>query len=177
MIKRSDYEYTNSMKQDKSGLTIERIFDAPLEKVWRTWTDPKIVKNWWGPKDFTAPKIQIDFREGGKYLYEMRGKAGPDMPVRDFWSGGVFKKIVPMKKIVLTDYFTDDKGNKVSSTYYGMSADFPMEMELMVTFKGQGDRTKLTLNYPTRGKMPAADRKGMKEGWNQSLDKMAEALK
>lgn len=50
-------------------ITISRVFDAPREKVWKAWTDPELIKKWWGPKDFTAPRIEIDFRVGGKYLF------------------------------------------------------------------------------------------------------------
>lgn len=164
------------MEKNNSELLITRVFDAPREKVWKAWTDPEEVKKWWGPRDFTAPHVEIDLRVGGKYLYCMRGAAGPDVPVRDYWSGGVFKEIVPMEKIVLTSHFTDEKGNQVPATYYDMNADFPMEMEASVIFEALDGKTKITLHYPDRGNMPETDRMGMKEGWNQSLDKMAEAL-
>lgn len=64
--------------KDKNEITISRIFDAPRESVWKMWTDPKEVKKWWGPKDFTAPEIKIDFTVGGKYLYCMRGAGASD---------------------------------------------------------------------------------------------------
>lgn len=79
-------------------LVIERVFDAPVEKVWAAWTEPEQIKNWWGPEGYSAPDIQIDLREGGKYLYCMRGPAGPGGPIVDAWSGGEFKEIVPLKK-------------------------------------------------------------------------------
>lgn len=167
-----------SQENDKTGLTISRIFDAPREKMWEAWTNPEMIKRWWGPKGFSAPAAKVDLREGGKYLYAMRGKPGPDKPERDFWSGGVFQEIVPGEKIVATDYFTDEKGNQVPASYYGMNPGFPTEMTVIATFEDAGEnKTKFTLRYPTRGDMPVADREGMNEGWNQSLDKLAEALK
>src|SRR4051812_30276601 len=50
-------------------IVIERIFDAPREKVWKAWTEPEHIKHWWGPKDFTAPHAKNDLHVGGKYLY------------------------------------------------------------------------------------------------------------
>ncbi len=166
------------MDKNKNELRIERIFDAPRDVVWRVWTDSEFVKKWWGPKDFTAPEVAIDFCKGGKYLYCMRGKVAPDMPERDYWSGGVFQEIVAMERIILTDYFADENGNQVSATYYGMDAKTPMEMMLTITFEDhETDKTKLTLYYPDRGDMSEVESEGMRQGWNQSLDKFADAIK
>ena len=56
----------------KEDLIVTRIIDAPVEQVWRAWTDPEYVKRWWGPKDYTSPSCKIDLRVGGKYLFSMR---------------------------------------------------------------------------------------------------------
>lgn len=164
------------------ALVIERVFDATLEKVWAAWTDPEQVKKWWGPKDFTAPSITSDFRVGGKYLYAMHGPAGTEFD-KDMWSTGTYKEIVPpdpsnpsgQAKIVATDSFADEQGNVVSSSHYGMEG-MPMELTLTVTFEDLGDgRTKLIIHHEG---FPAGPHfEGANEGWNQSLDKLAEALK
>ena len=49
-----------------------QIFNAPLNEVWKAWTEPESVKKWWGPNNFTAPVVKIDLKEGGSYLYSMR---------------------------------------------------------------------------------------------------------
>jgi uncharacterized protein YndB with AHSA1/START domain len=87
------------------------------------------------------------------------------------WSGGVFREIVPMERIVVSDYFADEHGNKVPPSHYGV--EWPNdEGVLTVTFADLGDgKTKLTLHTP------AAVDEGETEGWNESLDKFAEALK
>lgn len=74
--------------EDKKTIIIERIFDNPREAVWQAWITPKMVKKWWGPKDFTAPFAKIDFRVGGKYVYAMHGPAGSEWD-RDMYSAGV----------------------------------------------------------------------------------------
>jgi uncharacterized protein YndB with AHSA1/START domain len=52
----------------ENELVITRIFDAPVELVWKMWTEPDYCKKWWGPRGFTTPFCKIDFRVGGKFL-------------------------------------------------------------------------------------------------------------
>src|SRR3989304_1584067 len=127
---------------EKSGLIIIRVFDAPRELVWKAWTEPERVMRWWGPKGFTSPVCKIDLRVGGVYLYCMRSPEG-----QDFWTTGVYREIVPLERIVYTDSFADREGNVVPATHYGMSADFPLELLLTVTFEEQGGKTKMTLRH------------------------------
>lgn len=162
---------TDRTASQERGLFIERIFDAPRELVWKAWTEPERAARWWGPKGFTAPTIQADFRVGGKYLYCMRSSEG-----QDFWSTGVYREIVPLERIVATDSFADEHGNPVPASHYGMTADFPMEMLVTVTFEDLGGkRTRLTLRHEG---MPAGEMGEMAgQGWNESLDKLAESLR
>ena len=129
-------------------LVITRIFDTPREKVWKTWTEPEHVKKWWGPANFSAPVVKIDFRVGGKYLYCMHGQPGPGMPEADFWSAGVFKEIVPMEKIVARDHFADTEGNYISPKAVGMPGEWPDEMIVTTEFEDAGaGKTKLTVTH------------------------------
>jgi uncharacterized protein YndB with AHSA1/START domain len=154
----------------QQALVIERVFDAPRELVWKAWTDPELIKQWHGPKDFTAPTIESDLRVGGKYLYCMRGPAGSDFD-RDFWSTGVYREIVEPERIVATDSFADEHGNVVPASHYGMEGDMPLEMLVTVTFEDLGGKTKLTL---THAGLPAGEQQtGASQGWNESLDKLA----
>lgn len=160
----------NEINNKKGQLTIVRVFDAPLEKVWKAWTDLNMLEKWWGPKDFTAPHIELDFREGGKYLYCMKSPDG-----KEYWSTGVFKEIVPYEKIITTDSFADEKGNIVSAEYYGMK-DLPLELEVAINFKKIDDmKTEMTLLH---GQFPEKSMMEMtRQGWNQSFDKFAKILK
>jgi uncharacterized protein YndB with AHSA1/START domain len=167
-------------KPNDNELVISRVFDAPREAVWKAWTDPEQIKRWWGPKDFTAPQISVDLRVGGKYHYCMHGAPAPGMPAQDFWSAGIFKEIVPQEKIVVTDYFSDKDGNKLSPADFGLSADFPAESVMTITFTDEGDKTKLSITYPlpdSAASREAIISSGMEQGWNQSLNKLGEALK
>ena len=149
-------------------VVVNRIFNAPVELVWKAWTNPQHLMRWWGPKTFTSPACKIDFRVGGKYHFCMRSPEG-----QDIWSTGIYREIVPLKKIVWTDSFADEKGNVVSANHYGMG-DLPMEFEVTITFEDQGGKTKFSLRH--RG-LPAGEMIEMTQlGWNESLDKLAESL-
>jgi uncharacterized protein YndB with AHSA1/START domain len=150
-------------------LVITRVFDAPREAVWRAWTEPGQVQRWWGPKDYTAPACTIDLHVGGRYLFGMRSPEG-----QDYWSTGVYREIVPHERLVYTDSFADAQGNVVPASHYGMPGDWPLEMEVSVTFEAHGDRTKMTLRHVG---LPAGDMAEMTgAGWNESFDKIAAAL-
>lgn len=154
-----------SSRTCETEIVITRLFDAPRDLVWKAWTEPELVMQWWGPGTYTAPSCIIDLRVGGRYLYCMRSPEG-----KDFWSTGVFQKIVIPEKIVCTDSFADENGNVVPATYYGMSPDFPMEMLMTVTFETQASRTRFTLRHTG---IPAGDTRDLtRAGWNESLDKL-----
>ncbi|HBI17476.1 MAG: hypothetical protein UR60_C0043G0022 [Candidatus Moranbacteria bacterium GW2011_GWF2_34_56] len=160
----------NISNNKKGELIINRIFNAPIERVWEAWTNPEIFKKWWGPKDFTAPYAEVDFRVGGKSLACMKAPDG-----KEYWSTGTYKEIIPYKKIVTTDSFSDKEGNIVSAKEYGME-DIPEELEIEVNFKKLENRkTDMTLKH---GKFPEGSIiKSAQQGWSQSFDKFEEILK
>ncbi len=157
---------------DKSVTEIERmvvtrVFDAPRELVWKAWTEPEYVMQWWGPKGFTAPVCEIDFRVGGKYLCCMRAPDG-----QEFWNGGEYHEIVPYERIVSSMYFADSDGNKVGPEQYGIEHEAVEGASDVILFEDFGvGQTKLTFigNEP----MESAKMSGQLEGWNQILDKVA----
>ncbi|HEV8339686.1 MAG TPA: SRPBCC domain-containing protein [bacterium] len=157
-------------KTAEGELFITRVFDAPRELVWKAWTEPERFKRWWGPKGFTAPFCKIDLREGGTYLNSMRSAEG-----QEFWSTGVYREIVPIERLVYTDSFADENGNVVPASHYGLSADYPVEFLVTVTFEDDDGKTKLTLRHA--GLPAGADRDNAAAGWNESFDKLAESLK
>lgn len=165
--------------QKPDGIIITKTFNAALTKVWQAWTDPKKVKKWWGPKGFSAPSIKIDLQVGGKYIFCMHGPKGSEWD-KDMYSAGKYLEIIPMEKLVITDYFSDQDGNKVAPTQEGMDANMPDEMKVEVTFKKINDKqTTLTIFYP-RPKSDAAfeamKKSGMNDGWLSSLDKLAKSI-
>src|ERR1700716_1191469 len=105
---------TKNTVSEIERMVVTRVFDAPRELVWKAWTDPKYVMQWWGPKGFTAPVCQMDFRVGGKFLCCMRTPDG-----QEFCNAGEYHDIVLHEKIVSSMYFSDSKGNNVEPAHYG----------------------------------------------------------
>ncbi len=161
----------------QGGLKFVRVFDAPKALVWKAWSDPELMKQWWGPRGWSSPAIEQDFRVGGKYLLAMRGRMGPGQPEVTTWSGGTYREIIPMEKIAVLDHFADEHGNKIHASQYGLPASFPMESVIEIEFAdAPGGKTKLTLHYPSIKGIEGGMLTNMQMGWNQSLDKLAEKL-
>ena len=151
------------------ALVIERVFGAPRTLVWKTWTEPGLLMRWWGPEGFTAPVAKIDLREGGAFILCMRSPEG-----KDYWNSGVYREIVPPKRLVMSVSFTDEKGKVVPATYYGMSPDIALEMVQAVSFEAEDGKTKVTVEH--FGLPPGKDRDDARQGWDQSLDKLDRVL-
>jgi uncharacterized protein YndB with AHSA1/START domain len=141
-------------------LIITRVFNAPRELVFKAWTDPKQLAEWWGPKSFTNPVCEVDPKLGGALKIVMRAPGGGEYPMK-----GVFREIVPPSRLVFTNIAVDKDGNHI------------IEGLTTVTFADEGGKTKLTLQ--TRGAAvvdyAVAYLNGMEAGWTQSLEKL-EAL-
>jgi uncharacterized protein YndB with AHSA1/START domain len=163
----------NSSTRD---LVVTRVFDAPVELVWKAWTNSEYIMRWWGPDYFTSPSAKIDLRVGGTSLVCMR--APKDFGGQDMYSTWVYQQIVPMQRIEFIQNLSDEKGNLLDPTTLGLPADFPRDTRTVVTFKDLGSgKTEMTV---TEYNMPAAGTemgKNAELGLNQSLDKMAAIFK
>lgn len=82
-------------------LVIERVLDASAEKLFRCWTDPKLLVQWFAPKPWTTASAELDVRPGGASLVVMRSPEGEDMPCP-----GVYLEVVLNKRLVFTDGYT-----------------------------------------------------------------------
>jgi uncharacterized protein YndB with AHSA1/START domain len=142
--------------------TITRTFDAPRELVFKAWTDPQHVAQWWGPKYFSNTVCELDARPGGAIRIHMRGPDGTVYPMK-----GVFREVVPPERLVFT-----------SSTFENEEGNPQLEATHTVTFEDQGGKTKLTLHAVITKAGPGTEMalSGMEVGWNQSFDKLAELL-
>jgi uncharacterized protein YndB with AHSA1/START domain len=163
---------TKNTLNDTERMVVTRVFDAPRELVWKAFTDPHYVKQWWGPKGFTAPSCEIDFRVGGKFLYCMRAPDG-----QECWNGGEYHEIVPYEKIVSSMYFADSNGNKVEPAHLGIEIEHEAiegaHDEILFEDLGNG-QTKLT--FIGNETMQNAIETGQLEGWKEILDKVAAVI-
>ena len=158
---------TKSTVSEIERMVVTRVFDAPRELVWKAWTDPKYVMQWWGPQGFTAPFCEMDFRVGGKFLYCMRAPDG-----QEFWNGGEYHEIVLHEKIVSSMYFSDSKGNKVEPAQLGIEHEAIDGAHDVILFEDLGNgQTKLT--FIGNETMQNAVNSGQLEGTKQILDKVA----
>jgi uncharacterized protein YndB with AHSA1/START domain len=160
------------VKQQGSALqneiVINRVFNLPVSVVWLAWTDAEYFKKWWGPRGFTCPSSKMEAKVGGKYLNCMRGPDG-----KEYWSTGVVKELIPERKLVVTDSFSDEKGNIRPASEYGMPGDWPKELLITVYLEEADGATKMKLKH--RG-IPDEMREDCVKGWNESFEKLEENI-
>jgi len=157
----------NKGQQDthvENALVIQRVFNLPVKVVWLALTDSEYYKKWWGPRGFTVPYSKMEAKVGGKYLNCMRSPDG-----KDYWSTGVVKQLIPDKKLVVTDSFSDDKGNIKSAADYGMPGDWPRELLITFELEEADGATKMRLLHEG---VPAEMHDECMQGWNESFDKL-----
>ncbi len=149
-------------------IEVTRLFNAPVETIWKLWTDAELVKRWWGPKHFSSPVAKIDFREGGKSIVSM--KAPAEMGGQEFFSVWVYVKILPLQSIEFIQSLSDQEGNKIVPAMVGMPADFPIDIQTIVHFKKVANgQTEMTVTeYADFGMISGFAQTGLE----QSMDKM-----
>jgi uncharacterized protein YndB with AHSA1/START domain len=150
---------TNSTKpKEEHELVLTHVVNAPRELVFKVWTDPKHVAQWWGPRGFTNPVCELDLRPGGAILIHMRSPDGIVYPMT-----GVFQEVVPPERLVFTSAALDSDGNPM------------FEVLTTVTFAEEGGKTKQILRARVIKKTAQAAPyiAGMEQGWTQSLERLA----
>ena len=138
-------------------LILTRTLAAPRELVFKVWTQPEYLSRWWGPKDFTLPFCEQDFRPGGKYKFCMLAPDGFEC-----WVWGEYREIVEPERIVFTWVRPPMDG-------------LPERTNLVtVTFEAFGDKTNLTLHHAIF--LTTEDRDGHNGGWSQCLDRLVDYI-
>ena len=140
-------------------LVLTRIIDAPPEKVYRAWTEPELLKQWFAPLPYTTSAVEIDVRAGGSSMIVMRSPEGVDMP-----NPGVYLEVVPNERIVATDAYT--------SAWEPSAKPF---MTLILTFENQDGKTKYTAvaRHWTVADREAHEKMGFHVGWGICTDQLA----
>jgi uncharacterized protein YndB with AHSA1/START domain len=138
-------------------LVITRVLDAPRALVFRAWTDPKQLAQWWGPNGFTNPVCEVDPRPGGALLIHMHG-FGVTYPLK-----GTFVEVVEPERLVF-----------VSTTAEDEHGDPRLEILNTVTFAERDGKTELTM---TARVVKAIDMdgalSGMEQGWTETLERLS----
>ena len=140
-------------------IVITRVFDASRESVFKAWTDPKHVPQWWGPRGFTTTVHEMDVRPGGVWRFIMHGPDGTDYPNKI-----VYTEIVKPERLVYD---------------HGGDADAEdVQFQVTVSFAEEGGKTRLTMRLLFESSEECEQTKafGAVEGGNQTLDRLAEHL-
>ena len=150
----------------QDAVTIERIFDAPVDLIWQMWTDPEHFKAWYGPDGATIPVAKMDVHIGGTRLVcmEMQTPNG----AMQMWFTGEYREVVENERLVYTESMSDENGNVVSPSDLGMPAGHPSTTEIRVELADVDGRTKMLLTHagiPTDS--PGA------AGWAMAFAKLA----
>jgi uncharacterized protein YndB with AHSA1/START domain len=143
---------------ESSGVTITYTFDAPRDKVYEAWTDPKHFTHWWGSKGFSSPldKISLDVRPGGEWRAPIFSDDGMEIPF-----SGTYRVV--------------DKPNKLAFTVTDPAEDQETADVIALIFNDLGDgRTELAFNQA--GEMTEEGLAELTAGWGQFFDKLNEYL-
>lgn len=146
-------------------LIIERSFDAPRRLVWRAWTDPELIQQWWGPQGFHNSACAIDLRVGGAIHLTMCAPDGNSYPCQ-----GIFREIVEPERIVYDS--TADDGHPCG-------AGLPPRAVVTVSFiEQQKDRTQLILHtrFENTSGRDAANQSGYSTSWAEALERLATTI-
>ena len=142
-------------------LTLTRLIDAPREKLFRAWTEPELLKQWFTPRPWTTPVVETDVRPGGSIFILMRGPDGNESPNR-----GVYLEVVLNRKLVFTDAY--DAAWEPSGKPF---------MTLVLTFDDEEGKTRYTarVRHWSEADREAHEKMGFHEGWGKATDQL-EAL-
>lgn len=137
---------------------VERVFEAPRERVFAAYTDPELIPRWWGPRGTTAVVDEMDARTGGKWRFAIRNSDGSETGFR-----GVFREVSPPERIVQTFEWEGLPGHVSVDT---------------ATFEDLGDRTRVvtTSIFHTPEERDGMLESGMERGMNETYSRLDELL-
>jgi uncharacterized protein YndB with AHSA1/START domain len=151
-------------------VVVTRVFDAPVEQVWKAWSESEQVMRWWGPAGFTSPQAKMDFRVGGKSLVCMR--APKEFGGQDMFNTWTYQKIDPLERIEFILNFSDKEGNKLNPAKIGLPPGIPEDVPHVITFRKLADN-KTEMTVTEYGYASPETVNISKLGLEQCLDKMA----
>jgi uncharacterized protein YndB with AHSA1/START domain len=140
-------------------LVLTRFIDAPPATVYRAWTEPELLKQWFAPLPIVTPVAELDVRPGGSSLVVMRGPEGSDIPCP-----GVYLEVVPNERLVSTDAYV--------AAWEPAAKPF---MTLILTFEreGQGTRYTARVRHWSVADRETHEQMGFRQGWGICTDQLA----
>lgn len=147
----------------KLDLKLERVVDAPRERLWAGWTRPELLKKWFTPAPWKTVACEIDLKPGGVFGTTMRGPNGEEMSGKSCWL-----EVVENERLVWTDALGP-----------GWRPNPEPFFTAIITFEAQGKRTKYTAIavHATEENRRKHEEMGFHEGWGKALDQLVELAK
>lgn len=143
--------------REDTTLQLTRTFTATREEVFRAWTDPEALKQWWLPGEgFSLPSAEIDLRVGGRYRLTMRNSQG-----ELFYLGGTYREVRPPERLVYTwrwEHTEMDVGDTL----------------VTVDFRARGNSTEVAITHELFPSGALRDRHDV--GWSACLERLARVV-
>jgi uncharacterized protein YndB with AHSA1/START domain len=141
-------------------LRLTRLIDAPPAAVWKAWTEPELLKQWFAPLPYTTPEASFDLRPGGSNIIVMQAPDGTRMPNR-----GTFLEVIPNKKLVFTDAYTGDWTPREGKPF----------MTVILTFEEEAGGTRYTARvlHWTAEDRETHEQMGFHQGWAICAEQLA----
>ena len=145
---------TATVEKAARELLLTRFFDAPRELVFKAWTDPEQVAQWYGPEGFSEVFLEMDVRPGGAWRKCMRSPEGTD-----YWRRGIYREIVEPERLVFTYVSDDPQGIPGHETL------------VTITFADRGAKTLMTFRQAEFESIAA--RNSHQGGWTSCMGRFA----
>lgn len=150
----------------KLDLVLERVIAVTPDKVWRAWTEPELIEQWFTPKPWTISKCEVDLRLGGRFLTVMRSPDGEDFPYE-----GCYLETVPNSRLVWTSALKAGYRPSVAA------AGVPLfTATISMTHEGDGTRYVATVRHGSAADAKLHNDMGFHDGWGASLDQLVELM-
>jgi uncharacterized protein YndB with AHSA1/START domain len=140
-------------------LILTRLIDVPRDKLFRCWTEPALITQWFTPPPWKTVAAEVDLRSGGANVITMQGPDGTQMPNR-----GVYLEVVPNERLVFTDAYTSA----------WVPSDKPF-FTCILTFEDEGGATRYTARarHWTAQDCTEHEQMGFHQGWGIATDQLA----
>jgi uncharacterized protein YndB with AHSA1/START domain len=146
-------------------MTITSEFDAPLDRVWGLWANPRQLERWWGPPTYPATVVDHDLTPGGRVTYFMTGPEGDK--ARGWWR---ILSVDPPKGLEFEDGFADEAGEPNPSMP-------TMTIRVMLDEQPGGTRMTVTTRFPSQEAMEQILAMGAEEGMREAMGQIDEVLR
>jgi len=150
-------------------VAISHVFDADRKRVFRAWTDPEQLAQWYAPDGCTIDFKSIDIGEGGSFHSCIHN------PVHgDCWCKGHYLEITAPERLVFTMIITNENGDDITPEAAGMAPGWPVMTTVTVSFEEQGNKTRILLRQTVQAEL--ARKTGALPSWILMFNRLNQLL-